>query len=159
MNAKVKGQGHKVTHDENAQSAENLVNATISKWLDIVKIIAQYTYIVCSNATISQDMFNQCPWTFRSRIRLMNLPRSPFSLKADLPVGCPYRFNSSYFYSNIDPTLPKGPRKQTTEPILGTALLEKKKPSYNRLNGKAWLGLLPVRIYREIMPSSCPLTQ
>ena len=33
-----------------------------------------------------------------------------------------------------------------------------KKYSYNRLNGKAWLGLLPVRIYREIMPSSCPLT-
>ena len=34
----------------------------------------------------------------------------------------------------------------------------KKNPSYNRLNGKAWLGLLPVRIYREIMQSSCPLT-
>ena len=33
-----------------------------------------------------------------------------------------------------------------------------KKNSYNRLNGKAWLGLLPVRIYREIMPSLCPLT-
>ena len=32
------------------------------------------------------------------------------------------------------------------------------KNSYNRLNGKTWLGLLPVRIYREIMPSSCPLT-
>ena len=43
MDAKIKGQGHKVTHDENAQSAENLVNATISKWHDIVKIIAQYT--------------------------------------------------------------------------------------------------------------------
>ena len=43
MDAKVKGQGHKVTHDENAQSAENVVNATISKWHDIVKIIAQYT--------------------------------------------------------------------------------------------------------------------
>ena len=43
MDAKVKGQGHKVTHDENALSAENLVNATISKWHDIVKIIAQYT--------------------------------------------------------------------------------------------------------------------
>ena len=34
-----------------------------------------------------------------------------------------------YFYSNNDPTSPKGPRKQKTEPILGTALLEKK-PSY-----------------------------
>ena len=34
----------------------------------------------------------------------------------------------------------------------------KKKPSYNRLNGKAKLGLLPVSIYRDIMPSSCPLT-
>ena len=43
MDAKVKGQGHKVTDDENAQSAENVVNATISKWHDIVKIIAQYT--------------------------------------------------------------------------------------------------------------------
>ena len=31
------------------------------------------------------------------------------------------------FYSNNDPTSPKGPRKQTTEQILGTALLEKKK--------------------------------
>ena len=58
--------------------------------------------------------------------------------------------------SNIDPTSPKGPQKQTTEPILGTALLGKN--SYNRFNGKAWLGLLPVKIYREIMPSSCPLT-
>ena len=29
---------------------------------------------------------------------------------------------------NNDPTSPKGPRKQTTEPILGTALLEKKNP-------------------------------
>ena len=36
MDAKVKGQGHKVTHDENAPSAENVVNATISKWHDIV---------------------------------------------------------------------------------------------------------------------------
>ena len=33
---------------------------------------------------------------------------------------------------------PKGPRKQTTEPILGTALLGKK-TSYNRLNGKRGL--------------------
>ena len=52
---------------------------------------------------------------------------------------------------------PKGPRKQTTEPILGTALLGKN--SYNRLNGKAWLGLLPVGIYREIMPSPYPLNR
>ena len=43
MDAKVKNQGHKVTHDENAQSAENLVNATISKSHDIVKIMTQYT--------------------------------------------------------------------------------------------------------------------
>ena len=43
MAAKVKGQGHKVTLDENAQSAENVVNARICKCLDIVKIIAQYT--------------------------------------------------------------------------------------------------------------------
>ena len=31
-----------------------------------------------------------------------------------------------YFYSNNDPTSPKGHRKQTTEPILRTALLGKK---------------------------------
>ena len=31
-----------------------------------------------------------------------------------------------YFYSNNDQTSPKGPRKQKTEPILGTALLGKK---------------------------------
>ena len=43
MDTKVKGQGHKVTHDEDTQSAENLFNATLSKWHDIVKIIAQYT--------------------------------------------------------------------------------------------------------------------
>ena len=36
MGAKVKGQGHKVTHDENAQSAENVANASISKWHDKV---------------------------------------------------------------------------------------------------------------------------
>ena len=36
MDAKVKGEGQEVTHDENAQSAENVVNATISKWHDIV---------------------------------------------------------------------------------------------------------------------------
>ena len=58
--------------------------------------------------------------------------------------------------ANNYPTSPNGPRKQTTEPILGTALLGKN--SYTRLNGKAWLGLLPVRIYREMMTSSCPLT-
>ena len=43
MSAKVKGQGHKVTLDENEQSAENVVNARICKWHDIVKIIAHYT--------------------------------------------------------------------------------------------------------------------
>ena len=59
-------------------------------------MIAQYTYILSSNATISQDMSNPCSWTFRPRIRLMNLQRSPLSLKADLPVGFPYRFNSSF---------------------------------------------------------------
>ena len=41
-------------------------------------------------------MSNPCPGRFQPRIRLMNLPRSPFSLKADLPVGFPYRFNSSF---------------------------------------------------------------
>ena len=30
-----------------------------------------------------------------------------------------------YFYSNNNPTSPKGPRKQTTEPILRTAILGK----------------------------------
>ena len=35
----------------------------------------------------------------QQRIRLMNLPRSQFSMKADLPVGFPYRFNSSLIYN------------------------------------------------------------
>ena len=68
-------------------------------------MIAQ-SYILSSNAAISQDMFNPCPWIFRQRIRLMNLPRSQFSLKADLPVGFPYRFNSSFIrfsYHYIQP--------------------------------------------------------
>ena len=54
-----------------------------------------------SNATIIQYMSNPCPWTFRPRIRLMKLPMSPLSLKADLPVGVPYRFNSSYGYIRV----------------------------------------------------------
>ena len=44
---------------------------------------------------ISQDLFNPCPWMFRPRIRLMGHPRPQFRVKADLPVGFPYRFNSS----------------------------------------------------------------
>ena len=36
MGAKVKDQGHKVTLDENAQSAENVANARIYKWHDLV---------------------------------------------------------------------------------------------------------------------------
>ena len=34
---------------------------------------------------------------FRLRIRLMGHPRPQFRVKADLPVGFPYRFNSSLF--------------------------------------------------------------
>ena len=33
-----------------------------------------------------------CSWSFRLRIRLMNLPMPQLSLKADLPVGFPYSF-------------------------------------------------------------------
>ena len=40
-------------------------------------------------------MSNPFPWTFRPRIRLMNIQRSPFNLKADFSVGFPYRFKSS----------------------------------------------------------------
>ena len=36
MSAKVKGQSHKATLDENAQSAEKVVNARFSKWQDKV---------------------------------------------------------------------------------------------------------------------------
>ena len=36
MSVKVEGQGHKATLDENAKSAENVVNDSISKWHDIV---------------------------------------------------------------------------------------------------------------------------
>ena len=39
-----------------------------------------------------------------------------------------------YFYSNNDPTASKGPRKQTTAPILWTALLRKK----NQLQPVEW---------------------
>ena len=46
-------------------------------------------------ATISQDLFNPCPWMFRPRIWLMGHPKPQFRAKADLPVGFPYRFNSS----------------------------------------------------------------
>ena len=48
-------------------------------------------------------MFNPCPWTFRPTIRLLDRLGSRFRAKADLPVGFPYRFNSS-FYSNYDKT-------------------------------------------------------
>ena len=41
---------------------------------------------------------------------------------------------------------PNDPENRQQNPELGTALLGKKKYSYNWLNGKAWLGLLPVRI-------------
>ena len=34
---------------------------------------------------------------FRPRIRLMGHPRPQFRVKADLPVGFPYRFNSSLY--------------------------------------------------------------
>ena len=36
MSAKVKGQGHKATLNENAPSSENVVNDSISRWHDIV---------------------------------------------------------------------------------------------------------------------------
>ena len=36
MGAKVKGQGHKVTHEKNAQSAKNVVNATIFQGHNLV---------------------------------------------------------------------------------------------------------------------------
>ena len=61
-------------------------------WSQWDKIIAQYTLF---SSTISQDLFNPCPWMFRPRIRMMGHPRPQFRAKADLPVGFPYRFNSS----------------------------------------------------------------
>ena len=51
---------------------------------------------------------------------------------------------------------PRDPENRQQNRFSERRFLEKN--SYNRLNGKAWLGLLPVRTYREIMPSSCPLT-
>ena len=44
-----------------------------------------------------------------------------------------------YFYSNNDPTSPKGPRKQTTEPILGTALFGKNQLQLVEWESVAWL--------------------
>ena len=46
----------------------------------------------------SQDLFNPCPCMFRPRIRLMGHHGTQFRAKADLPVGFPYRFNSSIIY-------------------------------------------------------------
>ena len=53
-----------------------------------------YFCILLFIATISQDLFNPCPWMFRPRIRLMGHPMPQLRAKADLPVGFPYRFNS-----------------------------------------------------------------
>ena len=53
-------------------------------------------YILLFIATISQDLFNPCPWMLRPRFRLMGRHGTQFRAKADLPVGFPYRFNSSY---------------------------------------------------------------
>ena len=53
-------------------------------------------YILSSNTTKSQDTCIPCPRTFLPRTRLMNLGRAQFSLKADLPVEFPYKFNSSF---------------------------------------------------------------
>ena len=65
-------------------------------WSQWDKIIAQYI------ATISQDLFNPYPLMFRPRIRLMGHPRPQFRAKADLPVGFPYRFNSSLSQTFVD---------------------------------------------------------
>ena len=53
-------------------------------------------FILLFIATISQDLFNPCLWMFRPRIRLMGHPMPQLRAKADLPVGFPYRFNSSF---------------------------------------------------------------
>ena len=52
--------------------------------------------VLLFSSTISQDLFNPCPWMFRPRIRMMGHPTPQFRAKADLPVGFPYRFNSSW---------------------------------------------------------------
>ena len=57
-------------------------------------------YILLFFATISQDLFNPCPWMFRPRIRLMGHPKPQFRAKADLPVGFPYRFNSRKWHTH-----------------------------------------------------------
>ena len=61
--------------------------------------------------------------------------------------------NHFYFYSNDDPSSPKGPRKLTTESILGTAILEKKNP-LKQLQPVEWESVT----YWLIMHSSYPLT-
>ena len=57
-------------------------------------------YIFLFIATISQDLFNPCPWMLRPRIRLMGHPMPQLRAKADLPVGFPHRFNSSFHISS-----------------------------------------------------------
>ena len=58
-------------------------------------------YILLFIATISQDLFNPCPCMFRPRIRLMGHHGTQFRAKADLPVGFPYRFNSSFLILSL----------------------------------------------------------
>ena len=60
-----------------------------------------YIFVLPFIATISQDLFNPFPWMFRPRIRLMGHPMPQLRAKADLPVGFPYRFNSSLCYELV----------------------------------------------------------
>ena len=62
-------------------------------WSQWDKIIAQYTL----HTSVHRDN-KPCPWMFRPRIRLMSHHWPQFRAKADLPVGFPYRFNSSFFF-------------------------------------------------------------
>ena len=58
-----------------------------------------------------------------------------------------------YFYSYDDP---RDPKKQTTEPILGTAILGKKQLQPVECESVAYCS--STEHYPFIMPNSCPLT-
>ena len=85
-------------------------------------------YILLFIATISQDLFNPCPWMFRPRIRLMGHHGTQFKAKADLPVGFPYRFNSSLFFSSVGN---KGKEVLLTYDSLSV-------PNFSRMRGMHW---------------------
>ena len=64
-------------------------------WSQWDKIIAQYTLHTSVQLDNKPRPVQSVSLNVRPRIRMMGHPRPQFRAKADLPVGFPYRFNSS----------------------------------------------------------------